>query len=124
MICLVVSSVMSVTEAAIITRVVMSIVTWAAAGGCILTPTVPLRIFHVPNTNPSESRVPNTGLSNGNVFLKGAGQQRRLCSMDPQLQQRSLYCTQAWRRAPSERRGAHNDSSVFKMFFVTVHTIS
>ena len=39
MICLVVSSVMSVTEAAIITRVVMSIVTWAAAGGCILTPT-------------------------------------------------------------------------------------
>ena len=39
MVCLVVSSVMSVTGAAIITRAVMSIVTFAAAGGCILTPT-------------------------------------------------------------------------------------
>ena len=73
-----------------------------------------IRIFHVSNTDPSGSRVPNSGLSNENVFLKGAGHQRRLCSVDPQLQQRPLYCTQAWRRA----------SSVFKMLFVTVHTIS
>ena len=39
MVCLVVSSVMSVTGAAIFTRAVMSIVTLAAARGCILTPT-------------------------------------------------------------------------------------
>ena len=39
MVCLVVSSVMSVTGAAIITRAVVSIVTLAAAGWCILTST-------------------------------------------------------------------------------------
>ena len=70
------------------------------------------------------SHVPNSGLSNENVFLKGAGHEQRLCSVDPQLQQRPLYCTQAWRRASSERRGVHKDNSVFKMLFVTVHTIS
>ena len=39
MVCLVVSSVMSVTGVAIITRAIISIVTLATAGGCILTPT-------------------------------------------------------------------------------------
>ena len=39
MVCLVVSSVISVTGAAIIAKAVMSTVTLAARGGCILTPT-------------------------------------------------------------------------------------
>ena len=67
--------------------------------------------------------MPNSGLSNENVFLKVARHQRRLCAVEPQLQQRPLYCTQAWRRASSVKRGVHKEKSVFKMLFVTVHTI-
>ena len=33
-----------------------------------------------------------------------AGHHRKLCSVKPQLPQRLLYCTQAWRRASSKRR--------------------
>ena len=68
--------------------------------------------------------MPNSGLSNENVFLKGAGHQRRLCAVEPQLQQQPLYCTEAWRRASSVGRGAHKDKSLFDMLYVTVHAIS
>ena len=53
-----------------------------------------MRIFHVSNTDQSGSCVPNSGLRSEKIFLKGAGYQRKLCSVEPQLQQRPLYCTQ------------------------------
>ena len=54
-----------------------------------------IRNVHVSKIDPSESCVPNSGLRSENVFLKGAGHQGRLCSVEPQLQQRPLYYTQA-----------------------------
>ena len=70
------------------------------------------------------SCVSNSGFRSKSVFLKGAGHHRRLCSVEPQLQQRPLYCTQAWQRASSERSCAHRDKSVLTALFVTVQTIS
>ena len=58
------------------------------------------------------------------MILKGAGHHLRLCSEEPQLQQWPLYCTQAWRRASSERSGVHRDKSVLTSMLVTVQTIS
>ena len=75
MVCLVVSLVMSLTGTAIITRAVMSTVTLAAAGGVHFDANgaCEFSIFNVSNKDPSSSRVPNSGLSNENVFLKGLG---------------------------------------------------
>ena len=58
------------------------------------------------------------------MFLKGAGHHLRLCSVEPQLQQRPLYCIHAWRRASSDRSGVHRDKSVFTTLLVTVQTVS
>ena len=75
------------------------------------------------HTNPSELCVPNSGLRKKKLFSEGARHRRRLCPVEPHIQQRPLYCTQAWPRASSERRGVYRDESVL-MFFVTVHTIT
>ena len=81
-------------------------------------------IFRISNTDPSGSCVPNSGFKSEDVFLKGAGHHLRLCSVEPQLQQRPLYCTHAWHRASSERSGVHRDKSVLTALLVTVQTIS
>ena len=83
-----------------------------------------MRSSYIPNTNPSESCIPKSGLRREKVFLKGARHRRRLCPVEPHIQQRPLYCTQAWPRASSERMGVHRDESVLRMLFVTVHTIA
>ena len=44
--------------------------------------------FQVSNIEPSGSYVVNSGFSKEKTFLKGAGHQRRLWSVQPQLQQR------------------------------------
>ena len=46
-----------------------------------------MRDLHVSNRDLSRSCVPNSGLRSEKVFLKGAGHQRRLCLVQPQLQQ-------------------------------------
>ena len=51
--------------------------------------------FQVSNIEPSASCVANSGLRRAKTFIKGAGHHRRLCSVDPQLQQRPLYCIDA-----------------------------
>ena len=104
---------------AVITWVATSLVTLAAAGGISLTP-APRHSFHVSKMDPSGSCVPNSGLRKEKMFLKGAGHQRRLCSVEPQLQQRPLYCTQVCQRASSERSGVHRDRSVLRILFVSV----
>ena len=81
-------------------------------------------IFHVSNSDPSGLCVPNSGFKGENVFLKGAGHHLRLCSVEPQLKQRPLYCTQAWRRASSERSSVDKDKSLLTTLLVTVQTIS
>ena len=72
--------------------------------------------FHVSNMEPSGSRVTNSGLSKEKTLLKGDGHQRRLWSVQPQLQQRPWYWAQAWRRASSVRSGVHKDKLVIKSF--------
>ena len=49
------------------------------------------------------------GIEQGNTFVNVAGYQRRLWSVEPQLQQRPLYCIYPWRWASSVRRGVHKD---------------
>ena len=83
-----------------------------------------MRSSYVPNTNPSGSCVPNSGLRRDKRFLNGARHCRRLCPVEPHIQQRPLNCTQAWPWASSERRGVHRDELVLTMLFVTVHTVA
>ena len=64
------------------------------------------------------------GTEKGKSVVKVAGHHRRLCFVEPQLQQRPLYCIHAWRRASSVRRGVHKDRFVLTMWFVTVQTIA
>ena len=83
-----------------------------------------MRSSYVPNTNQSGLCVPSSGLRKKKLFLEGARHRRRLCPVEPHIQQQPLYCTQAWPRASSERRGAYRDESVLRMLFDTVHAIA
>ena len=83
-----------------------------------------MRSSYVPNTNLSGSCVPNSGFRREKLFLKWARHRRRLRPVEPHIQQRLLYCTQAWPRASTKRNGVCRDESVLTMLFVTVHTIA
>ena len=75
--------------------------------------------FHDSNKDPSLSCVANSGLRREKTFAKGDGHQRKLCSVEPQLQQRPLCCIQAWRRASAVSSGVHRDMFVLIMWLVT-----
>ena len=68
----------------------------AVAGKNALTRLAHTRSSYVPNTNPSGSCVPNSGLRKKKLFLRGARHRRRLCPVESHIQQLPLYCTQAW----------------------------
>ena len=46
--------------------------------------------FHISNIEPSASCVANSGLRREKLFLKGARHRRRLCPVEPHIQQRLL----------------------------------
>ena len=46
--------------------------------------------FHISNIEPSASCVANSGLGREKLFLKGARHRRRLCPVEPHIQQRLL----------------------------------
>ena len=46
--------------------------------------------FHVSNVEPSTSCVANSGLRREKLFLRGAWHRRRLCPVEPHIQQRLL----------------------------------
>ena len=68
--------------------------------------------FHVSNIEPSASCVANSGLRREKLFFKEAAHRRRLCLVEPHIQQWLLYCKQAWLWPSSERRGVYRDESV------------
>ena len=65
------------------------------------------------------------GVEKGETIFKGGKAPAEAVSGPATyIQQRTLYCTQAWPRAFSESTVVHRDESVLTMLFVTVHTIA
>ena len=95
-------------------------------GSFVGTLTVPMSHFLFPCLEDGAVSIvrENLGVEKGKGVGEGRWAHRRLWSEEPQLQQRPLYCTHAWRRASSVRKGVHKDNLVWRSWFVTVQTIA